>query len=41
MTERTECWQCGYMRPIFEACPDCGVYGGESPSRKTTGGDQP
>jgi len=24
MTERTECWRCGYMRPIFESCPECG-----------------
>lgn len=26
--ERTECWQCGYNRPTFEACPECGSYGG-------------
>jgi len=23
-TERTECWRCGYMRPIYESCPECG-----------------
>jgi len=26
-TERTECLECGYQRPIFEACPECGAYG--------------
>lgn len=29
-TDRSECWQCGYDRPIFEACPECGAYGGDS-----------
>ena len=29
-TERTECWRCGYERLIFEACPECGVFGGDS-----------
>jgi hypothetical protein len=29
-TERTECWRCGYERLIYEACPECGAYGGES-----------
>lgn len=24
MTERTECWRCGYMRPTYESCPECG-----------------
>lgn len=22
--ERTECWRCGYMRPTYESCPECG-----------------
>jgi hypothetical protein len=26
--ERTECWNCGFQRPTFEACPECGCYGG-------------
>ena len=28
-TERTECWKCRYQRPTFEACPECGAYGGD------------
>jgi len=24
-TERVECWRCGYERPTFESCPNCGA----------------
>jgi len=27
--ERTECWNCEYERPVFEACPRCGKLGSE------------
>lgn len=22
--DREECWRCGYLRPTFESCPECG-----------------
>ncbi|MFC7077849.1 DUF4326 domain-containing protein [Haloarcula halophila] len=28
-TDRVECSNCGYRRPTFEACPECGALGGE------------
>ena len=29
-SQRTECWNCGYQRLVFEACPECGEYGGDA-----------
>lgn len=30
--KRTECWNCGHARLIYEACPECGRLGSGAPN---------